>query len=208
MKIESEKLISLHPGKTGGTSLEHTLKQKYLNHQKLDARRENINIMFGFSKTYRFFLQHADLNFYKKILDIDLKDYKTITTVRNPYDRLVSCYHYNGKSDKFSFEDFILNHLEFHISSNNRKSYSTNHFAPQINFCKLHNYNVDHIIRLESFSDDLKKINIDVKFHFSKTHSRKKQYQDYYNNQTKDVVYQLYKEDFEYLGYDPKIYSI
>jgi hypothetical protein len=201
LKIESEKLILLHPGKTGGTSLEHTFKKKYLNHEKLNARLENINIMFGFSKTYKFFLQHADLNFYKKILDINLKDYKTIATVRNPYDRLVSCYHYNGKSKNFSFEDFVVNHLESHILSNNKKSYSINHFAPQITFCKLDDYCVDHIIKLESFSDDLNKIGIDVQFHFSKTRSRKKNYTDYYNQKTKDLVYELYKEDFEYLNY-------
>ena len=158
--------------------------------------------MFGFSKTYRIFLQHADLKFYKKILDIDFQGYTTITTVRNPYDRLVSCFYYNGKSQHYTFEDFVLNQLESHIGANNKKSYTVNHFAPQITFCKLDDYDVDHIIKLENFSDDLKKIGINMKLHFSKTPFRKKNYMDYYNNKTRDMVHQLYKEDFEYLGYN------
>lgn len=202
MKIESEKVILLHPGKTGGTSLEHTLIKLYLEDQKLEVRKENINIMFGFSKTYHIFLQHADLKFYKKILDINFNDYTTITTVRNPYDRLVSCFHYNGKSQHYTFEDFVVKKLESYISANNKKSYVVNHFAPQITFCKLDDYEVNNIIKLESFSDDLKKIGISMKLHFSKTRSRSKNYKDYYNNKTRDIVYQLYKEDFEYLGYN------
>ena len=202
MKIESHKIILLHPGKTGGTSIEHTFKNLYLNDQKFEAKKEDLNLMFGLSKKYNLFLQHADLRFYKNILNINLHDYKTIATVRNPYDRLVSCYYYNGKDKKFTFENFILNHLEAHIEANNKKEYGVNHFAPQINFCKIDDYVVDHIIRLENFTNDLKEINIDVKYNYSKTISRKKDYNGYYNEKTKDLVYQLYKGDFEYLSYE------
>lgn len=202
VKLESKKIIFLHPGKTGGTSIEHTLRDLYLNDLKLEAKKEDLDLMFGLSKKYNFFLQHADLRFYKKELGIELENYKTIATVRNPYDRLVSCYYYNGKNKKFTFENFILKHLESHIEANNKQGFSVNHFAPQINFCKIDNYIVNHIIRLESFSNDLKEINIDVKYNHSKTISRKKDYKDYYNQKTKDIVYNLYKEDFEYLNYE------
>lgn len=202
MIIESQKIILLHPGKTGGTSVEHTLKDLFLKRKKLIAKEEDLDMMFGLSKKYNLFLQHADLRFYKNILNTNFNNYKTITTVRNPYDRLVSCYYYNGKDKKFTFEDFILNHLEAHIEANNKKGYGFNHFAPQINFCKIDDYVVNHIIRLENFTNDLKEINIDVKYNYSKTISRKKGYKDYYNQNTKDIVYQLYKEDFEYLNYE------
>lgn len=202
MLIESEKIILLHPGKTGGTSIEHTLKDLFFPNNQLTPREENLDLMFGLSKKYNLFLQHADLKFYKNILNINLNEYKTITTVRNPYDRLVSCYYYNGKDKKFSFEDFIVNHLETHIEANNKKEYGINHFAPQVNFCKIDDYKVNHIIRLESFADDVKKINIDVKYRYSKTALRKNKYKDYYNQKTKSLVYNLYKEDFEYLNYE------
>lgn len=198
MKVESEKIILLHPGKTGGTSVEHTLKEKYLSTKKLNAKEADFELMFGYSKKHKLYLQHADLRFYKKI-NIDLKEYTTITTVRNPYDRLVSCYYYNGKDKKFSFEDFILNKLPNHIEYN--KDYAVSHFCPQIHFCKLGNYDVNNIIRLESFQEDLKKNDLTSKFHYSKTRSRKKEYEQYYNQKTKDLVYELYKKDFDYLGY-------
>jgi len=202
MKIESAKIILTHPGKTGGTSIEHTFANLYLNNQKLDSKKEDLDIMFGYSKRYGLFLQHADLQFYKNILKIDLANYKTITTVRNPFDRLVSCYYYNGKNKKFSFKEFVLNHLEKHIESNFKKEYGVNHFAPQINFCKIDDYTVNHIIRLENFVNDLKEINIDVKYNYSKTVSRTKDYKNYYDKKTEAIVYELYQQDFEYLNYE------
>ena len=200
MIIESQKIILLHPGKTGGTSVEHSLKDLFLKTEKLIANEEDLKIMFGFSQKYKFYLQHADLRFYKNQLNTKLENYKTITTVRNPYDRLVSCYYYNGKSKLFSFEEFITDHLEKHILCN--KSYSVNHFSPQIYFCKINDYTVNHIIKLENFKKDLEETGINVSYHYSKTLSRDKDYQKYYNQKTKDLVYQLYKEDFEYLNYE------
>lgn len=74
MRIESEKIILLHPGKTGGTSVEHSLKEKYLSTKKLNAKQADFDLMFGFSKKDNLYLQHADLRFYKK-KDIDFKEY-------------------------------------------------------------------------------------------------------------------------------------
>lgn len=199
MIIESQKTILLHPGKTGGTSVEHTFKDLFFKNKKLIAKEEDLNMMFGFSKKYKIYLQHADLRFYKNELNIELENYKTITTVRNPYDRLVSCYFYNGKSKHFSFEEFVVEHLEKHILSN--KKYAVNHFCPQMSFCKINDYTVSHIVKLENFKKDLEDIGINVNYNYSKTVSRDKNYQEYYNQKTKDIVFNLYKEDFLNLDY-------
>jgi len=198
--IEFKNIIYMHPGKTGGTSIEHFLKNKYLNNKKLNAKVSDQDIMFGYSEKYKFYLQHADLRFYANFINKNLKKYTTITSVRNPYDRLVSCYFYNGKDKKFTFEDFVLNHLEKHITPN--KNYAINHFCPQINFIKYNDYTVNKIIKFESFIEDCKKCGLDIKQKLSKTIKRKKDYNIYYNNKTKDIVYNLYKEDFEYLNYN------
>ena len=199
MIIESKKIIFLHPGKTGGTSIEHCLKNLYFKNYPFSAKQGDEEIMFGYSKKYKIYLQHADLRFFKKYLKKNLNDYKIITSVRNPYDRLVSCYFYNGKDNKFSFEDFVCNHLEDHINASS--NYTVNHFSPQINFLKYENYFVNKIIRLESFNNDCYKCGLNVKQNLSKTIKRKKDYNIYYNNKTKDIVYQLYKEDFDLLNY-------
>lgn len=200
MIIESEKIILLHPGKTGGTSVEHTLNKSFLENKKLNAKDDNFEIMFGYSKKYRIYLQHADLRFYKNELNINLEKYKTITTVRNPYDRLVSCYFYNNKDVRFSFEEFVIDYLERHFLANEK--YAVNHFCLQKDFCEIDDYKVDHIVKIENFKKDLEEIGINVvDVHHSKTARRKKGYESYYNKKTKDIVYNLYKEDFEHLGY-------
>ena len=56
MIIESQKIILLHPGKTGGTSVEHTLKDLFLKRKNLIAKEEGLDIMFGFSKKYKILL--------------------------------------------------------------------------------------------------------------------------------------------------------
>lgn len=198
MKIDDQKIILLHPGKTGGTSIEHTLRDLYLPGLKLNAREPDRKVMFGLDKEYGCFLQHADLRLYS-ILDIPYKDYKTICTVRNPYTRLLSCYYYNGKSVKFDFETFVLNHLPNMFKNIQASKYSSGHFFPQY----YHANDVNEIIKLENFNSDCKKVGLDVKYHYSKTTGMKKHTKpmDAYTTKMKDIVYSLYKEDFTLLGY-------
>ena len=202
MKIENKKIILLHPGKTGGTSLEHTLRDTYLPDKKLIAKVADRDIMFGLDKEYRIYLQHADLRLYK-ILDIPFDKYQTITTVRRPYERILSCYYYNGKSKKHTFEEFVTHHLEEHRNVNMRKRFSVSHFSPQHFYTNLDSYKVDHVLRQENLNDEAKDIGIKVKYKHSKTISTKNiNPMDMYNNKTKDIVYNLYKEDFELFGYE------
>ena len=81
MKIDNENIILLHPGKTGGTSIEHTFKEQYLKVSHLDSRNGSRDIMFGLDPEYRIYLQHADIRFYN-LLNIPLYNYKVYTTVR------------------------------------------------------------------------------------------------------------------------------
>lgn len=203
MKIDSAKIIILHPGKTGGTSVEHTLCKEYLPDLKLNTmlinKQSDRDLMFGMDKEYRLFLQHADSRLYD-ILNIPLQSYKTLCTVRRPYERILSCYFYNGKDKRHSFENFITNHLEHHMVSSQKSGYSRGHFGPQYHYFRCAN----HIIKLENIKEDCASLGIDLKFHFSKTKGTKKysNYLDAYTQKTKDIVYNLYKEDFIELGYD------
>ena len=198
MKFDAQKIILLHPGKTGGTSIEHTLRDLYLPGLKLESKVSDRKIMFGYDKEYKCYLQHADLRLYS-ILGVPYKEYKTICTVRNPYMRLLSCYYYNGKSNKFEFEDFVLNHLPDMLARTNTAKHSSGHFCPQY----YHAYEADEIIKLEKFESDCKRVGLDVKYHYSKTTGMKKHTNpmDMYTKKMKDVVYSLYKEDFTLLGY-------
>lgn len=203
MKIETPKIILFHPGKTGGTSIEHTLKNLYLPEVNLIAKEQNREIMFGMDKEYKCYLQHGDIRLYEK-MNIPYQTYKTITTVRRPYERILSCYFYNGKSKRFTFEEFITKELEKCFNSSISRGYSVSHFSPQYTFAYHESYEVDHIIYLENFKDDCAKAGLDVKYHYSKTAGPKQysNYMDAYNQKTKDIVYSIYKEDFKLYGYE------
>lgn len=204
MKIDSAKIIFFHPGKTGGTSIEHTLKDIYLDKDlKLDANNARKDIMFGIDREIHIYLQHACIRLYDN-LGIKFKEYKTIATVRRPYERILSCYYYNGKSKKFTFEEFVTTNLEVCLALNERYQYAVSHFAPQHYYTHYNDYVVDNIIKLENFKDDCAKAGLDVKYHHSKTKGtmRFKNYMDAYTQKTKDIVYNLYKEDFDKYGYD------
>ena len=204
MKIDSHKIILLHPGKTGGTSIEHTLRDLYLGKDfKLISNIANRDIMFGFDKELKIYLQHACLTSYSK-LNIQYKSYKTITTVRRPYERIFSCYYYNGKSKYMTFEDFVTKELEKCYYASINTGYAIGHFSPQYFYIDNNGYSVTNLVRLENFKEDCYKVGIgDVKYHLSKTvgTSNYKNYLDAYSNKTKDIVYSLYKQDFKLCGY-------
>jgi hypothetical protein len=203
MKLEKPKLVLFHSGKTGGTSIEHTLKDKYCPEKKLAGKELDYSIMFGFDRQHNIYLQHADLRFYD-LFNIEYKTYKTISTVRRPYERILSCYYYNGHSKKHTFEHFVTSLLEGICERNIKARFSMGHFCPQYFYVSSGDYSVDHIIHLENFTKECKDAGIKVNYHYSKTSGTKgyKNYLDAYNQKMKDIVYNLYKEDFKLFGYE------
>lgn len=200
MKIESEKLLFLHPGKTGGTSIEHTLRDLYLPEDyQLRSHIPDRKILFGYDRQYRAYLQHADLRLVK-VLGVDPKNYKTICTVRRPYERIISCYYYSGASEKHEFQDFITDVLPQKVNSTYNARYSGGHFCPQ----HFYGDGVDHIIHLENFEQDCAKVDLQVSYHHSKTSSARKHKNrmNLYTPKLKEIVYALYREDFKLFGYN------
>jgi hypothetical protein len=196
MLIEKQKIIFLHPGKTGGTSVEHELRDLYFQQENIfDNKIENFKLMFGWSKKYKIYLQHADLILYD-FLNIDYKKYETFVSIRGPYERILSCFFYSGQAKLSTFDFFVENILEKKVYS--KFDYCNSHFCPQISFYKHKNFEVKNIIKLENFKEDCKKIGLTGKYHYSKTNWREtyKKTMEAYNQKTKDIVYNLYKEDF------------
>lgn len=201
MKLDNPKIILLHPGKTGGTSIEHTLKDKYLGKDyKLESRTADRTLMFGLDRKLHLYLQHADLRVYDH-LNIDYTPYTTITTIRRPYERILSCYYYNGKSKDYTFKEFITNKLQQCFLSNHNMSIS--HFSPQHTYTSNNSYKVNYIIQLENFKQDCTRAGLDVQYHYSQTRGTQdlKNYMDMYDSTTKAIVYNIYKEDFKTFGY-------
>lgn len=199
MIFHNNKIVFLHPGKTGGTSVEHILVSNFLNKEfkDLDSSKEDFHIMYGHSKKYNIFLHHADLYFYD-MLKIDIREYNKYVTIRRPYERIVSAYFYNGKDKKFDFDTFILKDLEKCFLNN--YPYTKNHFGTQTKF-----YSTDfNVIQLENFTNDCFYYGINVtdrKHCQTKASKILNNYMDIYTEKTKDIVYSLFKDDFITFSY-------
>lgn len=201
MIFHKDKIIFFHPGKTGGTSIEVALTKRNLEKEfgQLNSHNADYNIMYGFCKKHKIFLHHADIRFYTTN-NIDIpKDYLKITSIRRPYDKVLSAYFYNGWDKKYTFHDFIVKKIEFLIARN--KDFAINHFCPQIHYINQ-GY---ELIQLENIAQDCDKLGIEIS---PKKHAQTKAnkiYKDYlsaYDTKTKDIIRSVYKEDFVTFSYD------
>lgn len=201
MIFHKDKIIFFHPGKTGGTSIEVALTKRNLNKEfnQLNARVADYNIMYGFCDRYKIYLHHADIRFYT-INNIRINDdYTKITSVRRPYEKVLSAYYYNSWDKRLTFREFVLQKLEKILNKNER--FAINHFCPQIYYVGQ-GYN---IIQLENITTDCNSLGIQIS---AKKHAQTKANQVYnnylnaYDAKMKDLVYNLYKEDFQTFGYN------
>lgn len=163
---------------------------------------------------------------FANLLDKKFKDYFSFTFVRNPWDRLLSCYmnkikneagRTNGYKDgilssllprygdafhaKMPFEEFVEKISEIPDEK------SDEHFRSQYTFVydKKGNKVVDFVGRFENFDKDFDFISEKIghkleKFYEGKT--KHKPYQEYYNEKTKELITKRYKKDIEIFGYE------
>ena len=218
MQFDKQKVILLHPGKTGGSSVEAALVKKFLRKDYSSFVRDNqygdYDLMFGLDCIRNVYLQHACLRLYE-IFEVPLGRYDVYCTVRRPYERVLSAYYYNGFSKRISFEEFVLNKLEaqvkrnYYETGNNVKDYPKyhiNHFAPLELYLKRGRRKITQVLRCENLAKDAKSIlgiTLPATHHaktVASTH-HKKHMDAYTSKKMKDTVYSLYIEDFKTLGY-------
>ncbi|WP_461517348.1 sulfotransferase family 2 domain-containing protein [Porticoccus sp.] len=161
---------------------------------------------------------HMPYAWYERLEPKINSDYFTFSFVRNPWDRLVSAYHYirSGgapKRDKKlslmfadfkNFDDFV----DKWVNEDNINSHL--HFIPQSRF--LTNFNgvldLDFVGRFEDLRDGLEIVlkNLDVSgvkvSSLKKINAVKRDgYKKYYSDNAINVVSELYKKDVELFGY-------
>lgn len=149
-----------------------------------------------------------------KFLDLskgDLKDKKVFALVRNPFDRCYSAYKYlinGGSSNNYdlAYAGHLLNNFATFSDflHHGIRDASTNiiHFFPQIYF--LEGGDFDYIGRVESIDRDINIMNNISEYkntsEIRKTISESLMYD--YSNEEKEIVYNVYKTDFEKLKYN------
>jgi len=210
------KFLILSNPKCGSTSLcamfddysEFTWKTK-------DWCLENYGASYKY-RQHKTALQHRGLF---KQRGWEWEDYIKIATVRNPWDRLVSFYHFRPEKNSphssiswdLSFHDFIMNPPNWRGTSigrppDDRPTETQKGFVTD----EKGNLLVDYVIKMETMNEDLPNIvdkhwefdKIDYELHLNTTSH--KPYWEYYTDKTREKVAELFKEDIDMFGYEFK----
>lgn len=210
MLLSTEKnFLFIHIPKTGGTSITHLLNV-YRNFDYL---------------TYG----HLTVENYRNWIDTQLfnKLYK-FSFVRNPWDLQVSTWRYSVKNHglTISFKDYIMwkfiddtNVLDYNKFANSslddqnidliRSTFYINRVS-QIYYLisETGHIMVDYIGNLENIEDDMTNIcsYLDIDFQYipkiNISNYDNIPYQDYYDDESKQIVYDRFKLDIEMFNYD------
>ena len=167
------KVIFVHVIKTGGVSIATALGMK--------------------KKQY-----HKSASKIKKELGENIwNEYFKFTFVRNPFEKIVSQYHYNRV--KFGFKDSTFK--EYVKAWSEGQKIST---FPQLNLFYL-DEKLDFIGRFKNLQEDFNivcdKIGIPKQKLPHKNKSKHKHYTEYYDDETLQIVAEKYAKDIERFGY-------
>jgi hypothetical protein len=204
-----KKFIFTHPPKCGGTSIE-----ELLGFLKLRETYPNV---------HRF--KHGSLKMHvDKIKDcgFNANDFFKFSIIRNPWSRSVSFYNhvrhkeydyymnqashleipqYVKDSIQMTFKQFVFTHYKNNFNSD----VSTKPYMLLEN-----NFSLNYVIRLEHLQEDFMsiqdnlqlKLNLDIPhLNNSDKYINRKNYKDYYDEETRNFIEDLFKYDIELFKY-------
>ena len=207
MIIDKEKLIFIHIPKNAGTSI-----------KSIFSENKNFHIPGG------EIFKHKTINEIKKEHLDKYNEYKKFAIIRNPYDRMISFYAYYKnyrltnnmlykkgyveKANIKNFREWICNKKEnvdinYSIKYHVGKLNVLNTFIKEKLFKPQHTW-VDKTVAILKFENLQKDFNdfLNKKVNIPKTNnSSRYDLLDYYNEETANIVYNLYKEDFKKFNY-------
>lgn len=190
---DQHKLIFIHIPKNAGTSISKKLEMKDIGHHTW--------------------------NYYAHRYPQKWKTYKKIAIIRNPWERVVSCYEYskllnsywhsvNGKSKEGKHLDYeLLKNKTFeeclNILKDNPKQLKHQGWKDQHHYIfKGNNSIIDKMIKIENLN---KELSIIMETNISIPHinvSNTTNYRDYYHNKEMiKIVGDIYKKDIEFFKY-------
>ena len=156
-------------------------------------------------------------NTFQKIPIIVHNEYDFFTFVRNPFDRIVSCYvdkfikeKHRGR-DTMYYDDYLFGYL---ASTKDFTDFisrivkipfflSDRHFLPQTRLIPSQAFSTISIMKFESLEEDFKSIKdrFDLEDLPHYNHSEKVDWRLFYTKETANLVYQYYKDDVDNFGY-------
>ncbi len=228
MISHKHKCIFIHIPKTAGTSIETAfghfdnwspqkaisdregqdhrtvrMLQNPFSHLKAFASQENI-VEFLKSIKYRY-QKHSNINNQLTVTPEQYRSYFKFTVIRNPWDRVFSCYrnimkdkiHRNdiGATKDLSFNQFVSRHLDTYL------------LKPQTYWIKNYSGKVDldYICRFENLNEDFvevcQRLNVQNIQLPHKLKNKKRDYRQEYDHKSILLVEQKYQEEIEMFNY-------
>ena len=199
-----KKFIYLKAHKVGGTSIEVLLEKFCRNDGKTPEHKSDeyvseygiVGNRYHGKKTVGLYSNHTlpdDLR--KKIGDDIYNSYFKICSIRNPYDLMVSLYHWRGNIEinKISFQNFIKNNSNDFAILNNKKFWN----EPNTFIIRYENLKEDLLTLSEKLdlSLDINDLN-----HYKKS-VREKDYKVYYNEESKKMITKIFSNEIEKFNY-------
>lgn len=184
MSIIKDKYIFIHIPKTAGTSIEQLIGGS--GHRGIEQ-----------------ILTQGQDDFGNKVVNPNLP---VVCFVRNPFDRLVSAYHFvkqvNYAQLPPSFPEFV-NNINFWMQSH------VEHFSPQWKFVSRGKKMIaDYVFRFENLIADFEQMKIlfDIKGELPHVQtSDHRDYKEYYTPKLAEKVRNAYHKDFTWFNYPQSI---
>ena len=213
-KNKDINLLFIHIPKTGGTSFEYYLSQKYnipLNNDSLsgflnndDTEINNLKEKYQIKSSMQHFTYRNILDLKnERIINIDFENnLKIISIVRNPYTKIVSDLFTNFLMNKNTSKEEVYDILYSNYIHSDKYD---NHNLPQFSFLIDENEKLLEnitIFKTETLTDSL--INYGYKdfYVYINKNYMSIDYLSYLNDDSIRLINDFYSNDFEYFNYE------
>lgn len=169
------------------------------------------------SKQFIIYENHQRLKILEK--SYDLKDKYIFTFVKHPYERITSWFYFHKDTEPYksqSLNEWISNGCQTHWNIQNKTNWKKENLSPllQYNFIDG-NSEISYIGKIENFDEDCKNIISDLNKLFNqkkiskkiiyekiKINTSDKNNNDTITDENKNLIYNMFKKDFDYFNYD------